>query len=82
MTTFQQRLNALNTAIKRGDGIIAFSRALGVTHQAVTTWRRKGQVPIARAFTIDRLYGVPAALLMAPELAEAYSEPERGESVL
>ena len=80
MTTFQQRLNALNTAIKRGGGIIAFADALGIAHQNITAWRRKGQVPIARAFVIERLYYVPAALLMAPELAEAYSEPK--ESVL
>ena len=82
MTTFQERLNALNAAIKRGGGILAFASALGVRHQAVTAWRRNGQVPIARAFTIDNLFGVPAASLMAPELAEAYSEPASREGVL
>ena len=76
MTTPESRLAQLNIAIQRGGGILAFARALGVTHQAVTAWRKAGCVPFARAFQIDKLYSVPAASIMPPENAGDYLEAE------
>ena len=42
---------ALESAIKRAGGILAFARDLGVTHQAVSAWRKRGHVPFDRATT-------------------------------
>ena len=80
MTTAESRLDAINAAIRRGNGIMSFARALGVTHQAVTSWRKARRVPLARAFEISRLYAVPAADIMAPEDAVNYRLASDSES--
>lgn len=67
MSTAESRLEAINTAIRRGNGIVAFANSLGVSHQAVTGWRKACQVPLARAFEINKLYAVPAVDTMPPE---------------
>ena len=69
---------ALESAIKRGGGIVAFARTLGVTHQAVTAWRKRGHVPFDRAARIEVLYGVLREGLLSPRNAEAYLTPVAG----
>lgn len=64
-------LDALNTAIANAGGVFAFCRALGVTHQAVYNWKRRGWVPFERAAEIERLYGVPAGQLVKSSVAAA-----------
>lgn len=82
-TTKEQRLASLNGAIKRGGGIIAFSRALGVAHQSVSNWRKRGKVPPDRALMIEQLFGVPRLELIDPALAKFVSTPEAGgDSIL
>ncbi len=63
---------ALEVAISRAGGIIAFSRALGVTHQAVSAWRKKCHVPPHRALAIEALFGVDRFSLIRPELSLAF----------
>lgn len=75
MTPREQRLHNINTAIERGGGIIAFARKLGVTHQAVTGWRKRCYVPVARALQIESMFGVPRAGIVAPEIARAIATP-------
>lgn len=60
---------ALELAIRRAGGIIAFSRALGVTHQAVSAWRKRCHVPPHRALAIEALFGVDRFSLIQPELS-------------
>jgi hypothetical protein len=55
VTTRKERIASLDKAIKRGGGIVAFSRRMGVTHQAVYRWRNRGWVPLERAITIDAI---------------------------
>lgn len=60
---------ALDRAIAEGGGIVAFSQAMGVSHQAVYSWKRRGYVPIERAIVIEDALGVPARDLVKPSLA-------------
>ena len=69
--TKQDRLAALDEAVERAGGIVRFSRALGLTHQAVYDWRKRGWVPIARAIASEAIFGVPKEKLMEPSLAAA-----------
>jgi len=68
-------LDNLNTAIKRAGGIVKFAAALGVTHQAVTNWRRQGFVPPTRALQIETLTSIPRVSLLSPDLAAVYAAP-------
>jgi hypothetical protein len=75
VTSPQQRRDALEVAIARGGGIIAFAKAMGVTHQAVTFWRKKSCVPLPRAMVIEHLYGVGREHIIDPAIAEALMAP-------
>jgi len=74
-TTFDERLEAINTAIKRGGGIVAFARHLGCSHQNITQMRQKGYMPPAKALQAEQLTGVSRAKLMKPDLVDAYLSP-------
>lgn len=66
------QLAALDEAVKRAGGIVAFSRAIGVSHQAVNGgWRRRGYVPLLRAVAIERLWGVRVETLVREDVAQA-----------
>ena len=69
----QRPIDFVNTAIAKAGGIFAFCRALGVSHQAVYSWKKCGWVPIERAVEIERLYGVPAGRLVKPSISRAFS---------
>ena len=47
-----------------------FSKAVGVTHQAVYQWLRRGWLTPKRAEQVSELYGVPAAELLNPEITK------------
>lgn len=67
--------DALDLAVERAGGIIAFSRALGISHQAVNGgWRRRGYVPLPRAVQIERLWGVRVEALVREDVAKALLE--------
>lgn len=70
MSTQEQ---ALDRAIENAGGILAFSQAMGVSHQAVYSWKRRGYVPIERAVVIEDALGIPAKELVKSELARAIS---------
>lgn len=69
--TNNDRLPALREAVDRLGGIVAFSKTLGVRHQAVYYWFAKGWVPLERAVLIERLTGVDRNQLVKPSIAEA-----------
>jgi len=58
----------LRRAVDFADGVPRFAHALGVSHQVVYQWLRRGWVPPKRAAQISALYGVPAAELINPAL--------------
>lgn len=82
MTDKTDRVASLNAAITRGGGIMAFSRALGVKHQAIYSWKKRGYVPPDKAYAIEALFGVPRAELMAPHMAELLSPPQSAADVI
>ena len=75
VTTPEERIAALDEAIKRGGGIVAFARRMGVTHQAIYHWRGRSWAPIERALAVEAIFGIDRNRLMEPSLAQALSAP-------
>lgn len=72
-------LAAMDEAVARGGGIVAFARRMGVTHQAIYHWRKRGWAPVERAVAIEAVFGIDRHRLMEPTLAQALSSPRAGE---
>ena len=70
-----QRVEAIDEAIDKGGGVIRFAKAMGVTHQAVYNWRKRGWVPPERALVIEAVFGIERSQLMNPDLVRAVSGP-------
>jgi transposase-like protein len=70
-TTKQTRVAAINEAIERAGGIMALARAVGVTHQAIYDWRKRGAVPLPRAVVIAALFKIERDQLIDPKIANA-----------
>lgn len=51
--------SAVLLAIEKAGGVAALARVLGVKHQAIQDYRRKGYVPPARAKEIEMQFGIP-----------------------
>ncbi len=64
----------IDRAISAAGGIVQFSRDMGVSHQAVYEWKRRGWAPPARARQMQRLYGVPARDTMDPRLLDVLAD--------
>lgn len=62
---------ALREAIDAGGGIVKFADTLGVKHQAVYHWQKKGHMPFERAAEVERRWGIPHRLLVKPSVAQA-----------
>ena len=74
----ESRVQAIDTAIARGGGIVRFAAALGVAHQAVYAWKRRGYAPADRALDMETLFAVPRADTMDPRLAAVLTAPQQG----
>lgn len=72
-------LAAMDEAVEKGGGIVAFARRMGVTHQAIYHWRKRGWAPVERAVAIEAVFGIDRHRLMEPALARALSSPRAGE---
>lgn len=70
---------AMDEAMGKSGGIVAFARRMGVTHQAIYHWRRRGWAPVERAVAIEAIFGIDRNRLMEPSLAQALSSPRAGE---
>lgn len=75
MTSRAERIESLNTAVQRAGGLIKFCAELGVTHQAVGKWRKRGQVPPLRALAIEQKYGVSRRSIVHPDIDALLSTP-------
>jgi len=47
--------DAVRRAIERAGGIVALSRGLGISHNAIYSWRR---VPPERVLEVERITGI------------------------
>jgi hypothetical protein len=72
-------LAAMDEAVQKGGGIVAFARRMGVTHQAIYHWRKRGWAPVERAVAIEAVFDIDRNRLMEPSLAQALSTPRAGE---
>lgn len=82
-TTPEERMANLETAIKRGGGLVKFASTMGISIQAIAGWRRRKFVPFNRAATVEKLFGVSRESLISPEDAEAFLMPrEEGNDLL
>jgi DNA-binding transcriptional regulator YdaS (Cro superfamily) len=66
-------MTGIKKAIEMAGGANALAAKLGVTHQAVYVWLRKGWVPSQRALQIEHLFDIPRAELFKPELAALFA---------
>ena len=73
--TSNPQLASLQTAIDRAGGLLKFCGQMGVTHQAVGAWRKRGYVPPERALAIESHYGVPRLDLVSPIVRAMYEQP-------
>lgn len=73
--TRKERIAALDEAVKRGGGIVAFARRMGVSHQAVYHWKKMGWTPLLRALAIEAMFGIDRNLLMEPGIVHALATP-------
>lgn len=81
-TTKDSRIAALDIAVERGGGIVRFARSMGVTHQAIYHWKRRGWVPADRAAVIESVFGIAREELMEPALAALLRKPSDADGVL
>lgn len=58
----------IEQAIEKVGNQTVLATKLGVTQQAVSSWRRRGWVPTMRADEVSQISGVPARELMNPRL--------------
>lgn len=73
--TKTDRIKALETAIERGGGIVRFSKAINVSHQAVYHWKKRGWVPLDKALVIEKVFSVPREDMIEPGLRDAIATP-------
>ena len=78
----EQRIQAIETAVDRGGGIVRFAKALGVTHQAVYSWKKRGWAPADKALIMETLFSVPRADTMDPRLVVVFATPQQDVSDL
>lgn len=74
------RRHALEEAITRAGGIVRFAKAMGVSLQAVTLWRRQRYVPLTRAVVIEQRYHVTRERLVPADIAAALAAPRSPSS--
>lgn len=55
-------------AVIKAGSVAALAREVGVARQVADRWVKRGHVPPARAFQMERLYGVAARTLIKPSL--------------
>ncbi len=66
-------MTGIKKAIELAGGANALATKLGVTHQAIYTWVRRGWVPAQRALEIEGLFDIPRVELFKPELSALFT---------
>jgi DNA-binding transcriptional regulator YdaS (Cro superfamily) len=66
-------MTGIQKAIDMAGGANPLAHKLGVSHQAVYVWLRKGWVPAHRALEIEKLFDIPRVELFKPELTALFA---------
>lgn len=66
-------ITPLDHLVEQAGGALTLARTLGVTHQAMYPWIKRGWLPTNRALQASSIYGVPHTDLMDPLLQERLS---------
>lgn len=61
-------MTGIKQAIELTGSACALAHKLGVTHQAVYTWAKRGWVPMQRALQIEKACDIPRTSLLKPDL--------------
>lgn len=64
------KITGIAEAVLREKTQQALAKKLGVSQQVVSSWLRRGWVPLRRAQEIETLIGVPRARLINPRIAD------------
>lgn len=62
------KLRGIDKVIALAGSAQLLAARLGVSHQAVYAWRKKGAVPIDRALQIEKMFGVQREELVSQRL--------------
>lgn len=60
----------LNATIRDNGGIVAFAKSLGISHQVIYQWKKRGYVPVDRAIIIQNKYGVDHKTMVRSDIAQ------------
>ena len=66
-------MTGIKKAIELAGGANPLAVKLGVSHQAVYVWLRKGWVPAQRALEIEKMFDIPRAELFKPAIAALFA---------
>lgn len=64
------QIEILNATIRDNGGIIAFAQDMGVSHQVIYQWKKRGYVPMDRALIIQNKYGVDHKTMVRSDIAQ------------
>lgn len=62
-------MSGIKKAAEAAGGGQQLATALGVSHQSVYQWLKRGWAPMQRAVQIEAKYGIPRGELLKPEIA-------------
>jgi hypothetical protein len=62
-------MSGIMKAVEASGSARRLAQSLGVSHQAVCKWKRRGWVPMARAIEIEVMHDIPRRDLLNPAIA-------------
>ncbi len=66
-------MTGIKRAVEQAGGAAKLGTTLGVSHQAIYVWVKRGWAPNDRAVQIENLYAIPRAELVNPKLAALFA---------
>lgn len=70
-------MKPIEEAVEKAGGAIKLARKLGITHQAIYLWVRRGYAPIDRAERLEKMTNIPRHRLVNPRLVRAIIATEK-----